>query len=141
MAVQRFSVEYTKYGVNKYVVDPRDYGGRAVALPFSYTVVTEVTTDTVVLVALPGLSMVVGLDLYHDAAASTAVIIGDAGNTARFMASQSWAAAGTVNALAVAGQNYRIPSQVEVPAFLTWVTVNPTAAATLKGVFWVVPGA
>lgn len=138
MAVNRSSVEYTKF-LNKYLTDPREAGGRAVPLSFSYTVGTEVTTDTVNLVLVPNNSMIVGMDLYHDAAASTAVIIGDTGNTARYMASQSWAAAGTVNALAVAGQNFRTTSDTTI--FLTWVTVNPTAAATLKGVFWTIPGA
>lgn len=135
----RNSVQVAKQ-VAKQPLLATDAGGRAYPLAFTYVVVTEVTTDTVSLVIIPANYMVVAMDLAHDAAASTAVIIGDAASTNRYMPSQSWAAAGQVNTLPVSGQNYKGPTPAaDVTVILTWVTVNPTVGANIVGVFWVVP--
>ena len=139
MATARNSVEYTKLYVNKYLGGPADMGGRVYPLTCTYVTVTEVVTDTVNLVVLPANWTLVGMDLYHDAATSTAVIIGDSGSANRYMASVTWAAAGTVSALAGTGQNYKPTADTVI--FLTWVTTNPGVGVNIKGVFWAIPGA
>jgi hypothetical protein len=135
----RDSVQYAKVVTNKYLGAAWDAGGRSVPLMFEYTVVAgEVAGDLVNLVQLPANCMVVELDAAREAMASTAVIIGDAGDTDRYMANQSWAAAGAVNSLPFSGQNYK--PTADTPVFLTWVTTNPTVGARFSGVIWVVPG-
>lgn len=140
MATTRDSALYDKLHVKKYLGDPRDRGGRAVPIALEHTVVAgEVAGDFVNLGVIPANCMVVGIDLFHDAAASTSVILGDAGDDDRYLATTSWAAAGSQASLAGSGQNYRPTADTVVQ--LKWVTVNPTVGAQVKGVLWVVPGA
>ena len=141
-AVTRESTLYAKLITNKYLGQAYEMGGRAYPLPFEAVIdPATVAGDILKLVQIPAHATVVGLDLARPAMTSTAVIIGEAvtPDTDRFHASSNWSAAGNINGLPVAGQNYR-PS-VPTDVIVTFVTGDPTDSAEFKGVFWIIPGA
>lgn len=152
MAVtNRNSTLYTKLHVNKYLGDARDRGGRAVPIPFQHTIVSGETggasagvRDTVNLCVLPANCMVVGFDLTREALGASAdagltLQIGDSGDDDRYMAAVDSDAAGTVNTLAFAGQNYKPTADTIVVA--EYRVANPVVGKIFKGTFWIVPGA
>ena len=133
------STQYANLFVNKYVTDARDIRGRAVPLPFDHTVVSDANGDTVNLTVIPAGCKVVGLDVANSAlGAATTLSIGDAGSATRFLAATAVTSAGKNSGLLVAGQNYEPTSDTIVLA--TWGGANPTAAGTISGVIWVIPG-
>ena len=133
------STLYTNVYVNKYVTDARDKGGRAVPIPFQHTVATDTRADTTNLCVIPANCEVVGLDLSFDACGGTCTLaLGDAGVVNRYLVALSVVSAGRANGLPTAGMRYRPTPDTIV--FTTWAGSNPTAAAVIKGVFWVVPG-
>ena len=133
------STLYTNVYVNKYVTSAMDRGGRAVPIPFTHTVVADVVADTVNLCVIPANCEVVGLDLSNDACGGTCTLsLGDSGSATRFLPATSMAAAGKNSGMLSAGMRYRPTADALV--FGTWAATNPTAAAVIKGVFWIVPG-
>ena len=133
------SALYNSVYVNKYVADARDKGGRAVPIPFQHTVGADTTADTVNLCVLPANCDVVGMDFSNDACGGTCTMaLGDAGVVNRFLVAVSVVAAGRGNGLLTAGMRYRPIADTLV--FITWAGSNPTAAAVIKGVFWIIPG-
>ena len=133
------STLYTNVYVNKYVTDARDKGGRAVPIPFAHTVGADTTADTVNLCVIPANCDVVGLELSNDACGGTCTLaLGDSGSATRFLPATSMVAAGKNGGMLTAGMRYRPTADVLV--FGTWAASNPTAAAVIKGVFWVIPG-
>ena len=133
------STLYTNVYVNKYVTDARDKGGRAVPIPFTHTVGADTTADTVNLCVIPANCDVVGLDVSNDACGGTCTMaLGDSGSATRFLVATSVVSAGRNNGLLTAGMRYRPTADTLV--FITWAASNPTAAAVIKGVIWVIPG-
>ena len=133
------STLYTNVYVNKQVTDARDRGGRAVPIPFQHTVGADTTADTVQLCVLPANCEVVGLDVSNDACGGTCTLaLGDSGSATRYMAATSVVSAGKNNGLLSAGMRYRPTADTIVVG--AWAGSNPTAAAVIKGVFWIVPG-
>ena len=133
------STLYANLFVNKYVGDARDYGGRAVPLPFEHTVASDGSTDTVNLTVIPANAMVVGLEVANEAlGTSTTMALGDSGSSGRYLVATAVTSAGKNNGLLSAGQNYR-PS-VDTILLLTWAAATPTNGAIVKGVLWIIPG-
>jgi hypothetical protein len=134
------STLYTNVYVNKYLTSAMDRGGRAVPIPFSHTVGADTTSDTVNLCVLPANCEVVGLEFSNDACGGTCTLaLGDSGSATRFLPATSVAAAGKNGGMLSAGMLYRPTTDTIV--FGTWASTNPTAAAVVKGVFWIIPGA
>jgi hypothetical protein len=126
------STLYTNVYVNKYIADARDKGGSRVDVPFTHTVVSDTTSDTVQLCVIPSGWEVVSLDVSFDACGgSCTMALGDAGSATRFMAATSTVAAGKFNGLLTAGMRFRPTADTIV--FITWAGSNPTAAAVVKG--------
>lgn len=159
-ATTRNSTLYANLHVNKYIVDARDRGGRAVPIPFQHTVVSGETggasagvQDKVNLCVLPANCEVVGLDVTCDAVWASAGVngtfeLGDSGDSDRYLkATEAYDANGPRategdlrgGRLAFAGMRYRPTADTIVT--LTWKTANPTVGKIVKGVFWVIPGA
>lgn len=133
------SAQYLSIHVNNYLADARDRGGRAVPIPFDHVVGADVNGDTVNLAVIPARCKVVGLDVANSAlGASTTLALGDAGSATRFLAATAVTSAGKNSGLLVAGQNYEPTADTILLA--TWGGANPTAAGTISGVLWVVPG-
>ena len=133
------STLYTNVYVNKYLADSRDKGGRIVPVQFQHTVGADTTADTVNLCEIPANCEVVGLDVSNDACGGTCTMaLGDSGSVSRFLAATSVVSAGRINGLLTAGMRYR-PTTVTT-VFITWAASNPTAAAVIKGVIYIVPG-
>ena len=133
------STLYTNVYVNKYITSAMDRGGRAVPIPFQHTVGADTTADTVNLCVIPANCEVVGLDMSNDACGGTCTLaLGDSGSASRFLAATSVAAAGKLSGLLSAGMLYR--PTLDTIVFGTWASTNPTAAAVIKGVLWVIPG-
>lgn len=133
------STLYSNVYVNKYVADARDKGGRAVPIPFAHTVGADTTADTVNLCVIPANCDVVGLDVSNDACGGTCTMaLGDSGSATRLLIATSVVAAGKNSGLLTAGMRYRPTADTLV--FITWAASNPTAAAVIKGVIWIIPG-
>jgi hypothetical protein len=131
------STLYANVYVNKYIADARDKGGRRVDIPFTHTVVTDTTSDTVQLCVIPEGCEVVSLDVSFDACGGTCTLaLGDSGSATRYMAATSVVSAGKFNGLLTAGMRYRPTTDTIV--FGTWAASNPTAAAVIKGTIGVV---
>jgi len=132
------STLYTNVYVNKYIADARDKGGRRVDVPFTHTVGSDTTSDTVNLCVIPEGWEVVSLDVSFDACGgSCTMALGDSGSATRFMAATSVVSAGKFNGLLTAGMRYRPASDTIV--FITWAGSNPTASAVVKGTIGCVP--
>lgn len=132
------SAQYASVYVNKYLVDARNFDGRAVPIPFDHVVGADVNGDTVNLAVIPANCKVVGLDVANSAlGASTTLSLGDAGSATRFLAATAVTTAGKNSGLLVAGQNYKPTADTILLA--TWGGANPTAAGTISGVMWVIP--
>jgi hypothetical protein len=132
------SAQYTNLFVNKYVADARDKGGRRVDIPFTHTVGSDTTSDTVQLCVIPAGQEVVSLDVTFDACGgSCTMALGDAGSTTRYMAATSVVSAGKFNGLLTAGMRYRPAADTIV--FITWAGSNPTGSAVIKGTIGTVP--
>ena len=146
----RDSALYLKLWVNKYLGDARDYGGRAVPIPFSHTVVSgesggasAATRDTVNLCVLPANCMVLDFRLIFEALAVSAGVgmtlqVGDSGDADRYMVATDADAAGSVNGLAFTGQLYKPTADVIVLA--EYRVADPVVGKIYKGFFIVVPG-
>lgn len=147
----RNSTLYTKLHVNSYLGDARDVGGRAYPIPFQHTIVSGETggasagvRDTVNLCVLPANCMVVGIDFIREALGASAgagvtLQFGDSGDDDRYLAAVDSDAAGGINALAFAGQNYKPTADTIVVA--QYRVANPVVGKIFKGIIWVVPGA
>lgn len=155
MATTRDSALYTKLHVNKYVGDARDFGGRAVPVPFDHTVVSGETggasagvQDLVNLCVLPAHCMVVGIEIAHGALGASAgagrlLDIGDVGDPDRFVAGLDVDVTTTglvfQTSLALTGQNYRPTAETIVQG--RWRGGNPVVGQRVVGNFFIVPGA
>lgn len=160
MATTRSSTLYTSQQTNKYVQDPRDYGGNVRRIKFAHTVGSGETggasagvQDKVNLCVLPANCEVIGLEfcgenIWASAALNGTIQLGDSGDDDRYMrATECYDAAGGPRAtegdlrggrLAFAGMHYRPTSDTVVQA--TWKTANPTVGKSFKGHFLVVMG-
>jgi len=132
------SAQYANIYVNKYLVDARNFDGRAVPIPFDHVVGSDANGDTVNLAVIPANCKVVGLDVANSAlGAATTLSLGDAGSATRFLAATAVTSAGKNTGLLVAGQNYKPTADTILLA--TWGGAAPTAAGTISGVLWVIP--
>ena len=127
------STLYAQLDVNKYLSKGTDRGGRQVTIPIAHTVVSgEVSGDTVNLAVVPANARVIDFDIITDGlASSVTLIVGDAGDTDRLMASTAMAAAGNNGRLAVTGAHW-IPT-ADTVVYMTYGGANPTAGKIARG--------
>lgn len=127
------SALYKQLEVDKYLSKGTDRGGQSVIIPIAHTVVTgEANADTVNLAVVPSNARVVDFDLVTDGlGTSVTVIVGDAGDTDRLMASTSMASAGNNGRLAVTGAHW-IPT-ADTIVYLTYGGANPTVGKIVRG--------
>lgn len=133
------STLYTNVYVTKLITDARDRGGRVVPIPFSHTVGADTTADQVNLCVLPANCDVVGLEFSNDACGGTCTLaIGDIALTTRYLPATTMVTAGKNGGMLTSGMRHRPTADVIVQG--AWAGSNPTGAAVIKGVFYIIPG-
>lgn len=142
----RDSTLYTKLHVNKFLGDARDAGGRAVPVPFEHlTVSGEAAADKVNLCVLPANCEVLTMEaitpdgLGPSAGSNVNPTIGDAADVDRFMLATDMDVANTRGVLSN-GVGMRFRPTADTIVQLTY-TVAPAVGRTIRGYFWVIPGA
>lgn len=127
------SALYKQLEVDKYLSKGTDRGGQSVIIPIAHTVVTgEANGDTVNLATVPANSRMIDFDLITDGlGTSVTVIVGDAGDTDRLMASTAMASSGNNGRLAFTGAHW-IPT-ADTIVYLTYGGANPTAGKIVRG--------
>lgn len=136
------STLYTNVYVNKYPADARDGQARVVYLPFEHTIVTEVSGDDVRLLVLPANCEVIGFGFQTDGVGGTGttLIIGDSGDTNRFMLAIDVDTELTVIPM-MPFTGFRFRPTADTIVLGTWGIDNPVAANIFKGYFLIAPGA
>lgn len=139
-AVLRDTVLYDKLHVKKFLADARDRDGRMVPIPFELVAIAgEAIGNTYNLCVLPANCEVVGLEAVSGGLTATATVaIGDAGDPDRYALAGGTAAESRYH-LAFAGTRFRPTADTIVVA--TNAVAALTEGNTIKGCFYVVPGA
>lgn len=143
MATTRDSAFYTSQATNKYLQQPTyNYRQRAICIPFEFTVVSVAATgDIYNLGVVKAYEKVVNLyvttsGLGISAAGGRTLIIGDAGNTSRLLASTDIDLVNQSGVLAHAGNGW-VPTADTI--FYATIGGVPTVGGTCKGAVWVLP--
>lgn len=143
MATARESVFYAATWTNKYLADARKYDGRVVPLPFDVTLISAAATgDTYKVTVIPANARVIDAYVVTDglgasAGTGTGVIVGDSGDTDRYVATFDADAAGASGRLAFAGSGYTPTADTIV---LVTVTGTVVAGKKVSGYLLVIPG-
>jgi uncharacterized NAD(P)/FAD-binding protein YdhS len=139
MASTRDSVFYASQ-LAKYLQDNRKYQSPVQVIPFEMTSISATINDIYNLCVLPANCRVVGFDVVVSVTiGSFAPIIGDSGDTDRYMATgTALATANGHGVLANTGAGYTPTADTIV--YVTCAGAGPTIGAKLTGYFLVIPG-
>lgn len=127
------STLYDNLHVKKYISKATDQGGQIFPIPIEHTVVTgEANADTVNLAKVPANAQVIDIDVITDGlGTSVTLILGDAADTDRLMASTAMATSGNNGRLAITGSRWTPTAETII--YATYGGANPTVGKVFKG--------